>query len=59
MSRNWLADFKYEDGTWLVKKTGHRIPAELSLVNEIFTHGYDELQDRLGSNGHGDIEDDE
>lgn len=23
------------------------------LVNEIFTHGYDELKERLGSNGHG------
>lgn len=24
------------------------------LVNEIFTHGYDELRERLGSNGHGE-----
>lgn len=37
MSRNWLADFKYEDGAWLVKKTGHRVPANKSLVNDIFT----------------------
>ena len=37
MSRNWLADFKYEDGEWLVKKTGHRIPATRELVNDIFT----------------------
>ena len=37
MSRNWLADFKYEDGAWLVKKTGHRVPARFSLFNEIFT----------------------
>jgi predicted DNA-binding protein len=31
------------------------------LVNEIFTHGYDELKERLGSNGHGECidEDDE
>ena len=37
MSRNWLADFKYEDGAWLVKKTGHRIPASPDLINDIFT----------------------
>lgn len=37
MSRNWLADFKYEDGGWLVKKTGHHIPARFSLINEVFT----------------------
>ena len=37
MSRNWLTDFKYEDGAWLVKKTGHRIPANRGLANDIFT----------------------
>lgn len=37
MARNWLADFKYENGAWLVKKTGHRVPANKSLVNDIFT----------------------
>lgn len=37
MSRSWLADFKYEDGAWLVKKTGHRIPSSLGLANDIFT----------------------
>ncbi|MEM9842017.1 MAG: hypothetical protein AAF767_05180 [Pseudomonadota bacterium] len=37
MSRNWLADFKYEDGAWLVKKTGHRVPATRELVNDVFT----------------------
>ena len=37
MSRNWLTDFKYEDGAWLVKKTGHRVPANFQLANDIFT----------------------
>jgi hypothetical protein len=37
MSRSWLADFKYEDGAWLVKKTGHRVPAKSSLFGDIFT----------------------
>jgi len=37
MSRNWLTDFKYENGAWLVKKTGHRVPATKSLANDIFT----------------------
>ncbi|WP_084419615.1 ATP-grasp domain-containing protein [Henriciella litoralis] len=37
MSRNWLTDFKYEDGAWLVKKTGHRVPANRQLANDIFT----------------------
>jgi len=37
MSRNWLTDFKYEDGAWLVKKTGHRVPATRELANDIFT----------------------
>jgi len=37
MSRNWLADFKYEDGAWLVKKTGHRVPATRELANNVFT----------------------
>lgn len=29
------------------------------LVNEIFTHGYDELRARLGSNGHGSSDSEE
>lgn len=37
MARNWLTDFKYEDGAWLVKKTGHRVPATFELANDIFT----------------------
>ncbi|MDJ0922682.1 MAG: hypothetical protein QNI84_16260 [Henriciella sp.] len=37
MSRSWLADFKYEDGELLVKKTGHRIPANVGLLNDVFT----------------------
>ncbi|MEM1035457.1 MAG: hypothetical protein AAGI14_01725 [Pseudomonadota bacterium] len=37
MARNWLADFKYEDGAWLVKKTGHRVPATRELANDVFT----------------------
>ncbi len=37
MSRNWLADFKYEDGAWLVKKTGHRVKANRSLANDVLT----------------------
>lgn len=37
MARNWLADFKYEDGAWLVKKTGHRVPATKKLAHDIFT----------------------
>ena len=37
MSRNWLTDFKYQDGSLLVKKTGHEIPVNSSLINDIFT----------------------
>ncbi len=37
MSRNWLTDFKYRDGALLVKKTGHEIPVNSSLINDIFT----------------------
>ncbi len=35
--RIWLADFEYSDGTILIKKTGHRIPANLALANDILT----------------------
>ena len=35
--RNWVSDFKYEDGAWLVKKTGHRVPANFKLAHDIFT----------------------
>ena len=36
-TRNWVSDFKYEDGAWLVKKTGHRVPANWQLAHDIFT----------------------
>ncbi|MEL6258194.1 MAG: hypothetical protein AAFQ67_03945, partial [Pseudomonadota bacterium] len=36
-NRYWLSVFEYSDGAFLVKKTGHRVPANLSLFNEIFT----------------------
>jgi len=35
--KNWVTDFKYEDGAWLVKKTGHRVPANFKLAHDIFT----------------------
>lgn len=35
--RLWLADFEYDDGEILIKKTGHRVPANLALANDIFT----------------------
>lgn len=37
MARSWFADFKYEDGAWHVKKTGHTIPLEPGIVNDVFT----------------------
>ncbi|MEL6829529.1 MAG: hypothetical protein AAFO63_05280, partial [Pseudomonadota bacterium] len=37
MARSWFADFKYEDGEWRVKKTGHAIPIEPGIVNDVFT----------------------
>jgi len=37
MSRSWFADFKYENGGLLVKKTGHRVPFNFGLVNDVFT----------------------
>ncbi|MEL6245392.1 MAG: hypothetical protein AAFY43_11100 [Pseudomonadota bacterium] len=36
-NRIWLSDFKYDDGAILVKKTGHRVPANLSLAHDVFT----------------------
>lgn len=36
-NRFWLNDFKYQDGAILVKKTGHRVPATLGLVHDVFT----------------------
>lgn len=36
-NRIWLSDFKYDDGAFLVKKTGHRVPAKLSLLNDFLT----------------------
>lgn len=35
--RIWLADFKYRDGTFHVKKTGAQIPFSLSLLHDVFT----------------------
>tara|TARA_B100000678_G_scaffold167195_2_gene139622 strand:+ start:7123 stop:8058 length:936 start_codon:yes stop_codon:yes gene_type:complete len=35
MSKNWLSDFAFEDGAFLVKKTGHLVPFNLSLVTDI------------------------
>jgi hypothetical protein len=35
--RLWITDFKYDEGTILVKKTGHRIVPDLSLLHSIFT----------------------
>lgn len=35
--RFWIADFKYDDGEILVKKTGHRVALTLSLAHSIFT----------------------
>lgn len=36
-NRFWLSDFEYSDGSILVKKTGHRVPATLGLAHDIFT----------------------
>lgn len=36
-NRIWLSDFKYDDGAILVKKTGHRVPANLALAHDVFT----------------------
>lgn len=35
--RNWLKDFKYSDGTILIKKTGHVIENNWGLWHSIFT----------------------
>lgn len=35
--RLWISDFKYDDGSLLVKKTGARIPLTLSLAHNVFT----------------------
>lgn len=35
--RMWTDDFKYDHGAILVKKTGHRIAPNLSLLHSIFT----------------------
>lgn len=35
-SRFWTSDFKLADGEILVKKTGHRVPATLSLAHDVF-----------------------
>ena len=36
-NRIWLSDFEYSDGAFLVKKTGHRVPARLSLISDFAT----------------------
>lgn len=33
----WFSDFKFDDGAFLVKKTGARIPMKLKLLNDVFT----------------------
>lgn len=33
----WFSDFKFDDGDFLVKKTGARIPMKLKLLNDVFT----------------------
>ncbi|MEL6285668.1 MAG: hypothetical protein AAFR41_08570 [Pseudomonadota bacterium] len=35
-NRSWLADFRYRDGTILIKKTGHTVPASLGLLHDLF-----------------------
>ena len=35
--RLWITDFKYDDRAVLVKKTGARIPLNLSLLHDVFT----------------------
>ncbi len=35
--RIWFADFKYDEGAFLVKKTGARIPFNWALFQDIFT----------------------
>lgn len=35
-NRFWLADFEYSDGTILIKKTGHRVPANMALAQDVF-----------------------
>ena len=35
MSKNWLSDFEFEDGAFLVKKTGHSVPFNFALVTDI------------------------
>ncbi len=35
MSKFWLSDFEFQDGTFLVKKTGHHVPLNFSLVTDI------------------------
>ena len=35
MSRIWFDDFKYDNGAWLIKKTGHRVPARFELLEDM------------------------
>ncbi|MEM1105828.1 MAG: hypothetical protein AAGH87_05510 [Pseudomonadota bacterium] len=36
-NRFWLSDFEYRNGSILVKKTGHRVPASRRLAQDVFT----------------------
>ena len=35
MSKFWLSDFEFQDGTFLVKKTGHHVPLNVGLVTDV------------------------
>ena len=35
MSKFWLSDFEFQDGTVLVKKTGHHVPLNVGLVRDV------------------------
>lgn len=35
MSKFWLDDFEYQDGSLLVKKTGHHVPLKLGLITDV------------------------
>ncbi len=37
MTKFWLSDFEFSDGTVLVKKTGHQLPLNGALVNDVLT----------------------
>lgn len=37
MSKFWLSDFEFEDGIVFIKKTGHQVPLNISLVTDVLT----------------------